>query len=318
MFGLFSVGAAALKQRNKKPIPPYIRRNYVQCYLMLIIPIVGFILFAAYPLYWLIEKSWFHWDGIVWKYVGWANYKEVLTSPIFRMSIANTFIFFGKLLLEIPLAFLLALILSKPFRGNHLIRGMLFLPSITSIAVMSIVFFVLLQPYAGFINQWLMKIGLLSAPIDWLGSRFLGLLSCIIISVWQNVGLNMLLILAGLCSISPEYYEAAEIEGITPWQKVWMITIPTIAPYLQMVLMLAIIGTMRVADLVIVLTNGGPGFDTEVIMSYVFHRFFGTGSGSNPVFNHGLAAAGAVIAGIIVAVVTMIYLYLSRRATENT
>lgn len=302
---------------RKKSIPPYVRRNYIQCYLMLAVPIIGFVLFSAYPLYWLIEKSWFHWNGITWRYVGWANYLEVVQSPIFHRAIVNTFIFFGKLAIEIPLAFLLALILNKPFRGNPIIRGMLFLPGITSIAVMSVVFFVLLQPYAGFINQFFMSIGILKAPIDWLGSRFYGLLSCIVVSVWQHVGLNMLLILAGLCSISPEYYEAAEIEGITPWKKVWLITIPTIAPYLQMVVMLAIIGTMRVSDLIIVLTGGGPSFDTEVLMSYVFHRFFGMGSGDNVVYNYGLASAGAIITGIIVCIITAIYLILSRKANEN-
>lgn len=284
---------------------------------MLIIPMTGFILFAAYPLVWLIQKSWFHWDGITWEYAGWKNYLEVLTSPIFHLALVNTCIFFGKLLVEIPLAFLLALILNNPFRGNHVVRGMLFLPGITSISVMSVVFFVMLQPYSGFINQVLMNVGLLNAPVDWLGSRFWALLSCIIISVWQNVGLNMLLLLAGLCSIPKDYYEAADIEGANAWQKVWQITIPTLAPFLQMVVMLAIIGTMRVSDLIIVLTNGGPGFDTEVLMSFVFHRFFGMGSGGVVVHNHGLAAAGAVVTGLIVALVTALYLFLSRRATDN-
>lgn len=302
--------------QRRRRVPPYVRASCIQSYLMLLIPFLGFVLFAAFPLAWSIQKSFYSWNGIRWRPAGLEKYVDVLTDRVFHTAVANTFIFLLKLVVEIPLAFTLAVILSRRFIGRNLVRGALFLPSVTSIAVMSVVFYVILQPYSGFINQFLMKMGVIRAPIDWLGTRLTALGSCMAISIWQYTGLNMLFILAGLQSIPVEYYEAGQIEGMNWWQSVWYITIPSIAPYLQVIVMLGIIGTMKVADLILVLTNGGPGYETEMMMTYVFHHFWGSGRGEKAVADWGMGAAGAVISGIIVAIVTLIYLYTTRKSSE--
>ncbi|MFP4017433.1 MAG: carbohydrate ABC transporter permease [Halanaerobiales bacterium] len=305
--------------RKKSGLPPYFRKNYIHSYLMLLIPMIGFLLFSAYPIIWMVKHSFYTYDGVSWRFEGiLENYITILSNPIFLKSILNTFIFFGKLLVEIPLAFILALLLNRALPGRNFIRGAIFLPNVTSIAVMAVVFYVLLQPFSGFINQFMINIGILAQPVDWLGSRWMALGSCMLISIWKNLGLNMLLILAGLQTIPTDFYEAGELEGITFWQKIRMIIIPYLRPYLQVIVMLGMIGTLKVADLIIVLTNGGPGTETEVMMSFVYHRFFGRGGGNTGVLNLGEAAAGAVIAGSIIAIVTLIYLYINRRSSDTS
>ncbi|MFW5991667.1 MAG: carbohydrate ABC transporter permease [Halanaerobiaceae bacterium] len=306
-----------LKSNKKESVPPYVKKNYFQSYMMILVPMIGFVLFAAYPIIWMIKNSFYFWDGIRWSYVGIENYVKMINNPIFLKSIANTFIFFAKLLIEIPLAFILALLLNRPMRGRNFFRGALFLPNVTSIAVMAVVFYVMLQPFSGFFNQLLVQIGILSGPVDWLGSRWLALGTSMMVSVWKFMGLNMLLILAGLQTIPEQLYEAGELEGMNFWQQMRMLVIPYLAPYLQVIVMLGMIGTLKVADLILVLTNGGPGTDTEVMMSFIYHRFFGRGGGATGVMNIGEAAAGAVISAIIIAIVTVIYLYVSRDSSAD-
>jgi ABC-type sugar transport system permease subunit len=150
-------------------------------------------------------------------------------------------------------------------------------------------------------------------PVNFWDTRLKGMLIIATASIWQGFGINMIFFLSGLQSI-PEYlYESATLDGATKVQQFWHITIPKLAPVLQTVFMLAMVSTMKVADIVMVLTNGAPGGNTDVLMSYIYKKFFQV-SGFRP--QYGYAASLGVISAIIIALITVLYLYATRKANS--
>ena len=135
-----------------------------------------------------------------------------------------------------------------------------------------------------------------------------------IASIWQNFGINMLFFMTGLQSISPEMYEAASIDGASNTRQFLTITIPLLGPVLQMVLMNAILGSLKVTDLVLTLTNGKPSGKTEVMMTYIYKKFFGDGGASGLDFGYG--AALTVVTAVILAIVTLIYLRATKKSGD--
>ena len=135
-----------------------------------------------------------------------------------------------------------------------------------------------------------------------------------IASIWQNFGINMLFFMTGLQSISAEMYEASEIDGASNTRQFFSITIPLLGPVMQMVVMNAILGSLKVTDLVLTLTNGGPYKQTEVMMTYIYKEFFGDQGFTGK--NWGYAAALTVVTAGILAIVTLIYLRLTKKSDE--
>lgn len=136
-----------------------------------------------------------------------------------------------------------------------------------------------------------------------------------IASIWQNFGINMLFFMTGLQSISPEMYEAASIDGASNTRQFLNITIPLLGPVLQMVLMNAILGSLKVTDLVLTLTNGNPSGKTEVMMTYIYKQFFGQGGGASGK-DYGYGAALTVVTAVILGIVTIIYLRATKKSSD--
>jgi ABC-type sugar transport system permease subunit len=182
-----------------------------------------------------------------------------------------------------------------------------------SAAILALIFSFIFASHNGIINSLLTKMNLIESPINFWDTRLKGMLIIATASIWQGFGINMIFFLSGLQSI-PEYlYESATMEGATNAQQLWHITLPQLAPILQTVFMLAMVSTMKVADVVMVLTNGAPGGKTDVLMSYVYKKFFQV-SGFRP--QYGLAASIGVVSAIIIAVITVLYLYATRKANS--
>jgi raffinose/stachyose/melibiose transport system permease protein len=264
----------------------------------------------------------FKYDGLTTpKFLGLENFIRLFTrDPIFWKSVLTTFVFaFGKLAIEIPLALVLAVILNTNLRGRGFLRAVYFLPHVTSLAVMSLVFYFIFAPYQGILNGILMNLGLMREPFAWLDSGWSALLVGIIISVWMGFGINMILFLAGLQSIPLELYECARIDGATNARQFFAITIPMLGKMLQIIVMLAIISSLKTFDLFQVLTNGGPFHATEVMMLYVYKKFFGTGEGAGAVLapQVGYASALGFIVALIVATISAFYLRMTRRLDRD-
>ncbi|MCU6793133.1 sugar ABC transporter permease [Paenibacillus sp. WQ 127069] len=289
-------------------------KDSFQAYLMLLPMLIGFAFFTIYPMLWLMKWAFYDYDGITTaKFIGLDNFIRAFTrDPKYWEALLNTFIIvFAKLAIEFPLALFLAVLLNKGTRINSMFRTAFFMPTIISTAVIGLIFFLMFEPYQGIVNQVFIKTGLMDTSIEWFGTKALANTIIVIASVWHNFGINMVFFLMGMQTIPNELYECAEIDGVTRWQKFIYITLPMLAPIMKVLLMLAIIGSMKMADLVLVLTNGQPGGQTEVVMTYVFKYFFSYGV-SDSMNQFGYASSLSVITGMVLAVITGLYYKLTK------
>lgn len=278
--------------------------------------VLGFLIFGIYPIIWVFQFSFYNYAGGQKEFVNLDNYVRIFTAdPKYWMSVVNTFIIsFGKLMLEIPLALVLAVILASKLKGRNLFRIAYFMPSILSPAVIGLVFYFIFASYGGIVNSVLMQMGVFSQPVNFFGGKWIAMSVVGITSIWINFGINMIFFLAGLQSIPAELYECGSLDGANKVQQFFHITVPMLKPILQTILMLSIIGSLKMTDLVLVLTGGGPAGGTEVMMTYVFKYFFSWGEVSIPQYGYG-SALGFVTA-IIVAIMTVIYLTLTRKMSQ--
>jgi len=286
----------------------------IQSYLMIAGSVLGLIIFVVIPLLWVIRYCVFSYKGYgTMRFVGLDNFVRVFQrSPKYWMSVANTFFFaILKLAVEIPLALVLAFLLTRKIKGVSFFRSMYFMPSMISVAIMGVIFSYLFSHESGIVNGIIKALG--GTGVKWFSNRWTALTTVMIASIWQNFGINMLFFMTGLQSISPEMYEASEIDGASNTRQFFSITLPLLGPVLQMVLMNAILGSLKVTDLVLTLTNGGPSGKTEVMMTYIYKYFFGQGVAGK---DWGYAAALTVVTACILGLVTLVYLRVTKK-TEN-
>lgn len=289
--------------------------SIIQSYLMIAGSVLGLIIFVVIPLLWVMRYCVYAYKGYgTMRFVGLDNFIRVFQrSPKFWLSVVNTFIFATcKLLVEIPLALVLAFLLTRKIKGTTFFRSAYFMPSMVSVAIIGVVFTYLFSHNSGIINEALEMMGI--DTVKWFSNRWTALIVLMIASIWQNFGINMLFFMTGLQSISPEMYEAADIDGASNTRQFFTITIPLLGPVLQMVLMNAILGSLKVTDLVMTLTDGGPSGQTEVMMTYIYKQFFGTGGMTGK--DWGYASALTVVTACILAVVTLIYLRATKKSEE--
>ena len=181
-------------------------------------------------------------------------------------------------------------------------------------AVITGVLFGNLFDYFGFINSFLMKLGILEEGIDWFGKYNTSVFVLILSSTWGTFGINMLYFIAGLSGISEDIYEAATIDGCNKVQLFFKMTIPMVAPVFRTILLLAITGSLKVADEVIALTNGAPGGQTNTVGSFIITKFV-PGFAEN-VSNIGYGCALSLVTAIIYIIVAIVYSRLSKKMKE--
>lgn len=288
-------------------------RDSIQGYLMLLPMLIGFALFTIYPILWLVRYAWFDYDGLSEaQYIGIENFIRAFNrDPEFWMSLLNTFIItFVKLLIELPLALILAVFLNAGRKINSVYRTAFFMPTIVSTAIVGLVFCIIFDPYQGIVNVLFKEAGLMNSATEWFSNKWTAMLVIVVASVWNGFGINMVFFLMGLQSVPKELYECADIDGATRGQQFFHITIPMLAPVMQVVIMLAILSSMKMADLVLVLTNGQPGGQTEVVMTFIFKRFFNFGVDTSSQYGYG--AALAVITAVIFGIITALYTRITR------
>ena len=291
-------------------------KDTIISYLMIAGSVIGLALFVVYPLGWVLRFSFVKYKGFGdIKWVGLANIKRVFTgAPKYWQAVRNTFVFaIGKLCVEIPLALVLAFILTRKIKGRDFFRGAYFMPSMVSVAIIGVIFNYLFNHTNGVVNAIIKVFG--GTPVKWFSGGVSAMIVVMIASIWENFGINMLFFMTGLQSISPEMYEAAAIDGATPKRQFFSITIPLLGPVLQMVVMNAILGSLKVTDLVLTLTKGGPSGKTEVMMTYIYNQFFGDVTGGG-VKNYGYAAALTLVTAVILSIVTLIYLRATRKSSD--
>ena len=305
--------------KTKKKIKKLHSANKIQEILMITPMTIGFLLFSVYPIIWVLRWSFFKYNGYSEPvFVGLGNFIRVFSrDPAYWNSLKNTFLIAGmKMIFEIPLALVLAVLLNNKIKGSSFFRVVFFLPSVFSIAVVGLIFSILFGAYKGIVNAILKNIGLITQNISWFSDKGHAMFVIILVSLWTTFGLNMIYFLMGLQNISKSLYECASIDGANEVQQFFYITMPLVAPILQLVLMLSVLGTMKMTDLILVLTNGAPGGSTEVVMTYIFKYFFSYGESAAMEVQFGYASSMAVVTAVILGIVTLIYLKVSKKMQE--
>ena len=209
-------------------------------------------------------------------FVGLENFAEIFSpEENYLLFIRNTLIFtVVTIILKTVLALALALLLNESVkRLAHIYRVFIFLPAILPTLIVALIFKSILHPSNGILNQAFRSVGLDVLAERWLVDPAIALFSVIGVDTWKGVGYIMVILLAGLQTIPRDYYEAAEIDGANAWQKLRFVTIPMLMPAIAVVTALNVLYGLRVFDIVYALTNGGPGYATEVLYTVIFKAF---------------------------------------------
>ncbi len=268
-------------------------------YLMLIPALIILGVFVFYPIVSAGYLSLTSWDGFNPEkpFVGLSNYIRLAKDNEFWNSLLVTIIYaFGVSVLSVISGLFFALLLDAPLRGRGIYRTIYFLPVVTSSVAIAIVWKYMLD-YSGLINTWLGKIGV-SGP-DWLQNRWLALLALTLLTVWKNLGFNIVLYLTALQSLPKAVFEASEIDGANKFKQVRFIVVPLLRPMTFFVIVQALINSFQAFDLVYVFTEGGPRGGTDVLGMMMYRQAFRLGD-----FGYGTAIS--LVTLVLVLLVTLV------------
>jgi multiple sugar transport system permease protein/raffinose/stachyose/melibiose transport system permease protein len=270
-------------------------------------------IFNIYPLFQGILLSLREWDGVnpVSAYVGLDNYARVLGNDVFRASLLNA-LKFGVvgLLGGGSLGLIMALAVHTKPRGMVAFRAIYFLPWILSVVVVGFLFGWLLDPAVGPLNRVLDAIGLGDWTHAWLAEPETAFPTLAAVYIWGHWGIGFLLFLAGLQNVPTEVLEAAVVDGAGPWTRFRDIVFPLLMPVTAVVSVITLLLALQIFGTILVTTNGGPGYHTEVPTLQIYKESF-------QFFRFGIAAAMSVVFGIVLVAVSLGQLWLSRRYGQD-
>jgi len=235
------------------------------------------VIFTVVPIALMLTMSFYdvRWEGgaAIWTWRGLANYAELGSNPFYAAGLRNTFVFVvAAVVLEMVLGFGLALLVSRLARGRTLFLAIFLLPILIPAIVIGAIWKLMYNFDFGLFNDF---VGLFGLPHqDWLGNANLALASVILVDVWHWTSFCFLLLLAGLESLPQDVYEAAKLDGASPWQELRHVTLPLMLPVIVVTLVTRTLLAFKVFDEVYLLTQGGPGTATEVLSFTVFRVFF--------------------------------------------
>ncbi|USX55001.1 carbohydrate ABC transporter permease [Lentzea sp. HUAS12] len=284
----------------------YRRRDNLVGYLFVAPALLGSLAFVLIPLGMVGWYSLNEWNvlGGTFEFIGTENYEQLLGDEKLRDSLVATAWFAaGLVVLNLSLALLLAVLLNQKLRGTTLFRTLFFSPVLVSLVAWTLVWQLMLQP-EGSVNGLLGFFGI-DGP-NWLRGDTTAMVSVIVVQVIKNVGLNMVLFLAALQGVPAPLYEAAKIDGAGGWTRFRRITIPLISPTILLTSIITIVGSLQVFAQIAVLTQGGPGTSTTVLIYYLYQQAFQ--------FHHfGYGATISVLLFVIVAALTLLQWRMRRK-----
>ncbi|MER5625238.1 sugar ABC transporter permease [Streptosporangium sp. NPDC002544] len=237
-------------------------------------------------------------------FAGLDNFRTLLADPLLGTAVRNTLLFTGlALLIGFPLPIFLAVLMSELRRGSGLMRVLVYLPVVVPPVVAVLMWKWFYDPDSGLFNQLLGLVGL--GPYPWLQSTGMAMPSLVLEATWAGAGGVVLIYLAALSSVPTELYEAAELDGASVWRRLWHVTLPQLRPILLIMLLLQVINTFQVFTEPFVLTDGGPEDSTVTVLLLIYRYAFVNG-------DYGTAAALSVSLAVVLAVLSAVYLRLTR------
>lgn len=268
---------------------------------------LGFFIFTLIPVVCAFGLSFMEWDSAnPMVFVGFKNFAKLATDETFKISFWNT-IYYAVLSvpLTMVLSLILAIILNNKIKGVGIFRAIFFFPYVTSLVAIAVVWNMLFHPTLGPINQFLMAIGIKNPP-GWTASVEWAMPALIIVNIWRNAGYYMVMYLAGLQGIPRELYEAATVDGANGWQRFRKITLPMLTPTTFFVSIMLTISCFKVFDLVQVMTDGGPGRATNVLVYHIYNQAFMN-------FKFGYSSAISMVLFAVVIIITIIQFQFEKK-----
>ena len=298
---------------KKRKRPGYRWRRFkdiLSSYAFLMPNFIGFIVFILGPVIMSFVLSLYKWDLLrPPTFVGLSNYVTLLLDDeLFWITLKNTFYF---IVLTVPanivVSLTLAVILNRRMKGIGFFRTAYFIPVVSSLVAVAVIWRWLYQPDFGLLNGFLYYLRL--PPIRWLRDPAWAMPAVALMSVWKNMGYNMVIFLAGLQGIPMVFYEAAKVDGANHWHQFRFITLPLLSPAMFFVMVISLIGAFQAFDQIYIMTQGGPGTSTMVYNYYLYRNAFFS-------LRMGYASAMAYIMLIIIFAVTIIQIRLLNRSVQ--
>ncbi|WP_152363989.1 carbohydrate ABC transporter permease [Microlunatus speluncae] len=290
---------AATRRARRSPYPSWFYLPSAVLYVVLF----------AVPTFASFYFSLTRWTLTDTEFIGLDNFIQFFREPMLVKGFVNTFVYgFLTSGLKVVIGLLLGILLTSQIVARGYLRSVIFFPVLVSTIGVGITFKVLLDPFDGLVNSALAAIGI-TGP-GWLTDPAWALFSVALVDVWKGLGIATLIYIAGLVAIPQEYYEAARVDGAGGWWCFWSITLPLVRPATATVILLSLIGGLRSFDLIWAMTNGGPGFTSDVIGSVIYKQY--------QAGFYGLSTAGNVVLFVVVtAIIVPISFLLNRREVER-
>lgn len=268
--------------------------------------LLGTLIFIVIPVICSFGLSFTKWDLLnPIRFVGLDNYKEIFSEALFFKIFWNTVVFaISTSVLGVIIPLILACILNSKIRGSEFYKTAYFLPFITPMIVIGVVWEWIFDPNIGLLNH------ILHLHINWLYDTHFAMPALIIVSVWKLIGYNMVIFLSSLSGISQSMFEAAKIDGATPFQTFKNVTIPLLSPSIFFVVIITAISSFQVFDLIYLITQGGPLDSTNVLVYAIYKNAF-------EYFNVGKASAIAYVLFFIILVLTLVQWSLRKKLVYN-
>ena len=280
--------------------------------IMIMPAVILFTVFFLAPIFISVYYSFTDFSGIgAAKFIGFKNYQVLLKDKFFFIALKNTFIILiGITITILPLSFIVALLLEKPFRGSGVVQSMIFAPNVIAPILVGLIWLFILDPKMGMINAILRSIGLSDYQQQWIGGKTLTPYSVAFVYLWQVLGFYTTINMAGLRSIPADIYEAAEIDGANYFQRIRKITIPMMKNTIVINTILIITGGFKIFETVKQLTNGGPNHMSDVLVTYMYYTTF-TSS------RYGYGMAVATVSFVLCLIFSIIYLVNVGKSLEQ-
>lgn len=278
----------------------------IAAWIFIMPAVLGIIIFIIIPIFFSFGLSFAKWDLLnPIEFVGFDNYKEILTEPLFGKILLNTVIFaLATSIFGVIIPLILASILNRKIRGSEFFKTAYFLPFITPMIVIGIIWQWIFDPNIGLLNK------VLQIHVNWLYDPHWAMPALIIVSVWKLIGYNMIIFLSSLSGISNSMFEAAKIDGADPIETFFYVTIPLLSPTIFFVVIITAVSSFQIFDLIYLMTQGGPLDSTNVLVYAIYKNAF-------EYFNAGKASAIAYVLFIIILILTLIQWNLRKKLVYN-
>jgi len=276
------------------------------------LPAVLFIIIMmVFPVLYTLRNSLTDWSlesGASYNFVGLANYGGLLHDPRFLNAVVRTGYFTGlAVALEVVLGVAIALLLNRESRGRNIVNAIFLLPMMATPVAIAMVWLLMFEPTVGIANFFLRSVHL--TPLLWVASSGSVVPALVLVDVWEWTPMVTLIALAGLASLPSDPFEAARVDGATPWQLIRHVTLPLLAPTITVAGLLRLIDALKTFDIIYTMTGGGPGYASETLNIYVYQQAFSY-------YNFGYASSLLVIFFALVVGLTLLVTY-TRRVWET-